>query len=316
MERIKFLKKNINFLIEEKGTVVVLMAIAMSVLAGFTALVTDMGFKYINQTKMVNALDSAVLAGVQELPADPQLALEQAADYANMNGLLAGEFTFEVNANNRSITGTANRQIGLIFARALGLTTTQVSARSQARIAPISSTGGVVPFGVIRDAYIYGQEVTLKEGAGDQIYSGWFGALRLGGNGAHVYRDNIKYGYPENISIGDVIGTESGNMSGPTRAGIEYRLNECHHIPRCTFESYVEGCPRILIVPMVSIEEINDGSHPSSVRVVGFAAFLVNEYIGNGQESNVVGRFINYVIPGRSEENGSDFGLYGSQLCE
>ncbi|PKM76264.1 MAG: hypothetical protein CVU90_13545 [Firmicutes bacterium HGW-Firmicutes-15] len=310
------IKKIRKFLWNEKGTVLVVLAIAMSVLIGFTALVTDVGFKYLNEAKMANALDSAVLAGVQELPAEPQLALEQAINYANLNGVLSGESSFQVDVSNRSISGTANRQLNLFFARALGFETTQVSASSKARITPISSTGGLVPFGVIKEAYTFGQEVILKEGAGDQSYSGWFGALRLGGNGAHVYRDNIKYGYPENISIGDVIETESGNMSGPTRAGIEYRLNECHHVPRCSMNSYVNGCPRILIIPMVNVEDINEGGHPSSIRVVGFAAFLVDCYIGNGQESNVVGRFINYVISGRTEENGSDFGLYGSQLCE
>ncbi|MDD3364950.1 MAG: pilus assembly protein TadG-related protein [Syntrophomonas sp.] len=310
------MKKISEFLRNEKGTVVVVLAIAMSVLAGFTALVTDVGFKYFNEAKLVNALDSAVLAGVQELPADPQLALEQAVNYADLNGILGGESSFQVDVSNRSVSGTANRQLGLFFARVLGFETTQVSASSKARIAPISSTGGIVPFGVIKEAYTFGQEVTLKEGAGDQSYSGWFGALRLGGTGALVYRDNIKYGYPEIISIGDVLEIESGNMSGPTRAGIEYRLDECHHVPQCSINSYVHGCSRILIVPMVNIEDINEGGHPASVRVVGFAAFLVNEYIGNGQESNVVGYFINYVASGTTSENGSDFGLYGSQLCE
>ncbi len=310
------MKKIREFLCNEKGTVLVVLAIAMSVLAGFTALVTDVGFKYLNEAKLTKALDSAVLAGVQELPADPRLALEQAAQYANLNGVLASESSFQVDVSNRSMTGTANRQLGLFFAQALGFETTQVSASAKARIAPISSTGGVVPFGVNKEAYTFGQEVTLKEGAGDQSYSGWFGALQLGGNGAHVYRDNIKYGYPEAIRIGDVIETESGNMSGPTRAGVEYRLNECHHVPQCSIHSYIDGCPRILIIPMVDIESINEGGHPSSVRVLGFSAFLVNEYIGNGVESNVVGNFINYVIPGRSDESGSDFGLYGAQLCE
>ena len=299
----------------EKGTVLVLLAMAMSVLAGFTALVTDVGYQYLNEAKLANAIDSAVLAGVQELPADPRLAVEQAANYAGLNGVLAGEYSFQVDASNRSISGTATRQLNLFFARALGLATTQVSVSSKARIAPISSTGGIAPFGVIKEAFTFGQEVNLRQGAQDLSVPGWFGALRIGGNGAHVYRDNIKYGYPENVSINDVIAIESGNMSGPTRAGIEYRLNECHHVPRCSINSYVHGCPSIIIVPMVNIEDSQEGK-ASSVRVVGFGAFLLKEYMGNGQESDVVGNFINYVIPGRPDENGADFGLYGSQLCE
>lgn len=70
-----------------------------------------------------------------------------------------------------------------------------------------------------------------------------------------------------------------------------------------------------MIVPMITIVATEDGN-PSSVQVVGFGAFLVKEYIGNGDESDVVGNFINYVIPGNSDDDGADFGLYGSQLYE
>ncbi len=309
------LRKIRDLLHNEKGAVLIIIAVAMSVLMGFTALVTDVGYQYLIKAKLVNAIDSAVLAGVQELPADPLMALEQAANYASLNGLLPSEYSFQVDVSNRSIDGTATRPLNLFFARALGFNTTQVSVSSKARIAPIASTGGIVPFGVIKEAYTFGQEVYLREGYEDLSVPGWFGALRIGGNGAHVYRDNIKYGYAENVSINDVIAIESGNMSGPTRAGIEYRVNECHHVPRCSINSYVNGCPIIMIVPMVNIVASSGGA-PSSVQVAGFGAFLVKEYIGNGNQSDVVGNFINYVIPGNSDEDGADFGLYGSQLYE
>lgn len=305
-----------KFRSSEKGSVSTLVAMLMLVLVGSLALVTDAGVLYINKGKMVNALDSAVLAGVRELPANPGEALLVANNYGNINGLTSEETTFQLDSDQHSISGYANRQVELCFARALGINRKNVEVRAKARIAPISSTGGVVPFGVIEDEFKFGEEITLKEGAGDQEYNGWFGALSLGGTGAHIYRDNIKYGYPEEISIGDIISIEAGNMSGPTKAGVEYRIAQCPHTPRCSINSFVEGCPRILIVPIVNVETTNENGHPFTVKVKGFGAFLVEEYTGNGNENQVRGAFIQYVIPGKPGNDAGDFGLYGVQLIE
>lgn len=305
-----------KFRLNEKGSVSTLVALLMMALLGALALVTDAGVLYINQEKMLNALDSAVLAGVRELPANPQGALQVAGNYGNINGLSSEEASFELDSDQRSISGYANRQVELCFAMALGINRKNVEVTAKARIAPISSTGGVVPFGVIEDDFTFGEVITLKEGAGDQAYNGWFGALSLGGSGAHIYRDNIKYGYPEEISIGDIINIEAGNMSGPTKAGVEYRIDQCPHTPRCSVGSFVEGCPRIFIVPIVNVETVNESGHPFTVKVKGFGAFLVEEYIGNGTENLVRGVFIQYVIPGRPSSDAGDFGLYGVQLIE
>lgn len=300
----------------EKGTVAILLAIAMVVLAGFTALVTDAGLLFINHGKLENGLDSAVLAGAQALPADPEGALDAAREYAELNGMQSGEYTFNISSDNHSISGDATRRVGMFFARALGVDGASVQASSRASVSPIAAVIGIVPFGVLDYDFEFGDEVVLKEGAGDNQYAGWFGALRLGGNGASVYESNIKYGYDGEIKIGDVIPIESGNMSGPTQKGIEYRINQCHHSPSCTIDCFQEGCPRILTVPIVCIEEINPGTHVFSVRVLGFGAFLVDEYVGHGNDNEVRGAFIRYVIPGTSNGNASDFGLYQAQLCE
>ncbi len=196
----------------------------------------------------------------------------------------------------------------------MGFQTADLSAHARARIASISAATGIVPFGILEQELHFGQQMILKEGGGDGD-TGWFNALSLGGNGASTYLDSIKYGYPEEIEIGQTVPTESGNMSGPTREGIEYRNSLCHHDPHCSLDSYVEGCPRILLIPVIRIADIDQGN-VSFVDVVGFAAFLVDQYVGNGHENEVRGSFIKYVIPGTTSENAGDFGLYGSKLIE
>lgn len=305
-----------RLLIEEKGAVTVLLAAALVVLTGFTALVTDIGLLYLTRSRMVDALDSAVLAGVQELPANPDNALNMADTYAAMNGLAANECSFTIEDDNTIISGDAERDVNFLFARVLGHYQTDVKVHARARISPVSALCGVAPFGVLEDNYNFGQEIVLKQGGGESLYSGWFGALGLGGNGANVYEKNVKYGYDGKIAIGDIIPVESGNMSGPTKKGINYRIQNCNHSPQCSINSYVEGCPRIIKVPVIRIENINQGGHPSEVRVIGFAAFFIDEYVGNGNENAVRGAFIHYVIPGETDEDAPDLGLYTTQLIE
>ncbi|WP_054697150.1 hypothetical protein [Syntrophomonas palmitatica] len=116
--------------------------------------------------------------------------------------------------------------------------------------------------------------------------------------------------------MGDIISIESGNMSGPTKNGVEYRINMCKHTPSCSYYQYHKGCPRILLVPVVHIEQVNWGEHPCTVKVVGFAAFFTEEYAGQGIENKVKGKFMRYVISAKGDENVSDSGLYTAKLCD
>jgi len=58
----------------------------VSVLLGITALVTDVGLLYVHRLELQKALDSAVMAGAQELPSDDAGAVAMARQYAAING--------------------------------------------------------------------------------------------------------------------------------------------------------------------------------------------------------------------------------------
>lgn len=303
-------------LTNQSGSTIVLVLLLMVVLLGFTALVIDAGLIYLNKTKMVNALDSAVLAGVQELPDDPDAALTVATEYALHNKIKMEEInSITVGEDNRTISATASRQLSLFFARSLGAEFANINAYAKAQIESISTAVGVVPFGILEQELHFGQTMVLKEGGGDGD-TGWFNALSLGANGASTYLENIKYGYNEEIKVGQTVPTEAGNMSGPTKTGIEYRNGQCQHMPHCSADSFVEGCPRILIIPVIRITDVDNSGNVSYVQVLGFAAFLVDGYVGDGNDNEVQGTFIRYVIPGETGEGAGDYGLYGSRLVE
>ena len=194
-----------------------------------------------------------------------------------------------VENENTAISATASREVQLLFARTLGFKSTRVKGHSKARIVPISVSRGTAPFGVLEGDYQFGEEVTLKEGTGEEPQHGWFGALSLGGSGASIYKKNLKFGYPGRLAVGDLVSTESGNMSGPTSEGLAYRINCCHHVPQCSINCFASGCSRILIVPIVRAVSQNPGDHTFTVRIVGFGAFLVDSFVGNGSYNLVRG---------------------------
>lgn len=73
--------------IGERGQSLVLGALLMVVLLGFTAMSVDVGY-YLRQRAIVqHAVDAAALAGAQELPDDQALAEQMARNYAEANGV-------------------------------------------------------------------------------------------------------------------------------------------------------------------------------------------------------------------------------------
>lgn len=297
----------------EKGTAVVLVALALTGLLGMVAMVTDFGQYYLWENRLQAMADAAALAGVQELPDHPGTAASVAEQYLTANGAgVLTEKTISVAADNRAITVELGQDVNFAFAPILGVEKSRVKVRSVARVAPVKAMKGLAPLAVKQQNFVFGQEYSLKNAAGEGE-NGWYGAMALGGHGASIYEDNLKYGYQGVISIGDIIETEPGNMSGPTRNGIQYRLGTM--TDTSTPDNINPNSPRLLYVPV--IDEI-PGNGRTTARVVGFAAFLLkNELPGNGNDCEIKGYFVRTITPAEElDETINGFGLYGTRLSE
>lgn len=257
----------------QKGTVIVVVALMMTVFISFLALVIDIGSLYLERIRLVNTLDAAALAGVQDLPDDSQQAETVALDYASRNGL-DNNVTVEITDDDHQIGLSGSKQVGMNFAVIFGIDQVEVAASSKARVGHVTAVTGAVPFGVVSQNFVYGDKYYLKYGAGgDEVASGRngnFGALALGGTGANNYEDNIKYGYDSSLEVGQDVTTEPGNMAGPTTRGVEYRMDQSRTVPACSYDSVEADCPRLVMVPV--IDELGKGRSTSTI--VGFAAFF------------------------------------------
>lgn len=306
---------------DQRGMALILVAAGMLAFTGFMALVADVGLLVLNRERLVNAVDAAALAGAHELPLNPSQAKVMAVNYALQNGVsplepLVGEYLGEPNTK---LTVSATRQVDFIFARVLGINSGNVSATATAAVSGISAMKGAAPLAIPDRPFEFGVTYTLKLASNSDVPSilgpGTFGALSLGGEGADVYEYNLKYGYPAQVHVDDVIDTETGNISNPTFRAIDYRMGLCNHSPACTPTHFDPGCARIIFIPVYTEDLALEGQIPS-VTISGFAAFLVDSVSGQGVGSYINGSFIRLVAEGELSSDQADYGLLGAKLIE
>lgn len=311
VKRFRLVKRFWN---EESGASIVLVALMLTVLLSMAALVIDGGLLYMNRAKLVHAIDAAVLAGAQDLPDHPDTARATAEAYLRSNNIDPADVTIQITDSNTHISASASKPVSFFFAPVIGLTGTNVEGNATAIIAPIIATGDLVPWGVSEQSFVYGQQYHLKTGSPADSHdpgtiNGWFGCLQFPGNsGADDYRDAILSGYAGTLEIGDHLETEQGNMSGPTETGVLSRFNACNHTPSCTYSSFVRSCPRVVVVPVITVV----GAH--EVEVKGFAAFVLEGESGSGNNCYVTGRFVHTVGSGDVSTSAADYGFYGVKL--
>ncbi|MEX2238105.1 MAG: pilus assembly protein TadG-related protein [Dehalococcoidia bacterium] len=304
----------------------VLTAAALLVLCGFSALALDVGRLYLTRGELQNGADASALAGGQSLAKDQATAEAAARDWAERNDLEADEVVsidFDVNCSGESkenaIRVEVKREVTFAFARVLGINESDVVACSTVQIGSPGWMSGVIPFGVEEDSINFGGSTTLKTDSSNKAGSNT-GLLALGGRGASNYRDNLKYGYDEEICASEWSGescmteTEPGNKIGPTREGMEYRLGNTSAACDTFNEVFVQrdddkygfrgdaGCNpfqgsvnslRVVVIPVIA--EL-PGNGRKDVEILRFAVFFLEDLDScTGNDCTVTGRFVDFM---------------------
>lgn len=288
--------------LNNSGYTLVVMTLAMVFVLGMTALVTDIGLTIYQKEKLENAVDAATLAGMQDIDKDDATVISSVQQYASLNGVDPTTLNISINSDRKGISVQSNKNVNYFFARILGINSAIVNTQSDAKVVPVTSYTGARPLAIVDQTLVYGQQYTLKDGAGNGA-SGNYGALALGGNGACVYEDNILNGYQSTLNVGDTVSTESGNIAGPTQQAINSLINLD---PNSTYTNFQTGSPRLIVIPIVNTLSVN-GKKP--VIIVGFAAFFLEGTSGSGGHTSVIGRFIKYEVSGNGSDGQTDYGL-------
>lgn len=285
-------------------TYIVVLGLVAIVLAG--ALVVDYGMAVIEDVKLSNALDAAVLGGSLELPTDPVSARTVAEGILTDNGVALDHVIITIGTGNMSMEINGNKDVQFALAKIIGLNSGIVNAKSKAIIGPMGGTGtGVRPFGVEQQELIYGQQVILKEEGGDGT-TGNYGALALGNTGSSTFTYNTLYGFDGDISIGDILDSEPGNMASVIDPLKTYLNTEPVSVGNISRESI-----RLWTIPIM--DDMNMSGRDTAT-VVGFAKFYIEDIKERSGKAEITGRFIRYTSSGEIDENAQDWGSYSNKL--
>lgn len=296
---------------DERGLTFVMVSVGMMALVGMAALVTDFGLIALARQSLVNAADSAALAGARELTLDPNpatrevTARQKALEVAVANGAPSDRVTVGIDGGKLSVD--AGQAVGLVMSRPFGVNSRDVHAHAAAAVGGVTSYRGIAPLCIKEQALTYGEICTLKYGS--PTSPGNFGALSLGGRGADTYRQNLINGYNHEVRIGDVLETKPGNMSGPTD-GIDQRLARCND--GCTYNNFRPGCPKILVVPTHN----DDLKGRDEITVTGFAVIFVDRESTNSDSDEIKGYFVRMAAEGDIDTSRNVTGLYAVKLVE
>lgn len=289
----------------EQGAFTVITVFAMVGFLAILALVVDFGSLYLEKQQLQKMADAAVLAGAQEMPGSYINAKEEMNKVIQYNNGDPNHFTYQTNRTFTKLEVTGLTKGTLYFANMFGITEPDLSVKATVELQPITSAKGAIPLGIKPTTDLaFGTYQTIK--VSDSTY-GNFGAIELTGSGANNYENDLKNGYSETLSIGQILSYENGKMTGATIDAISARINHC---PTATYTNFPKDCKRVVLVPI--IEQLDR----KQVKVMGFATFFIEKVTSPSSGAEVSGRFINWVQNGESSTGQTDYGTYVMRLTQ
>lgn len=313
----KMIEKAFKCLKNRSGNSAIIFLMMATVLIGMLAFVTDAGMMYLEKSRLQNAVDAIALAAMQDYSKGESAMRAQANHYAELNNISLGDLVVDISDSNKKITVITNKNVPMYFAKIFNITNAVLQAKASAKIGTIVATGGIRPFAVEQQTFTYGETYSLKKGATGGL-TGNYGALALGGTGATNYKNNLQYGYHGDLEIGDLVAigedmtTEPGNMAGPTYEAVRYILDQDTHTSH-DLSKLEKDCPRLIVIPVVDSLDIEGRS---TVKIVGFATFFLEETTYEGGKTEVIGKFIKTLGQGEINDIATDYGMLGVKLVD
>ncbi len=294
---------------DEAGQTAVVFTVFLVVLVMSAGLAIEGGRLLLERRDMQGVADAAALAAVQAIPNSHPEAQDIALDYTEERNA-DGAVLVSADTQSDRITVTVEGTIGSSL---LGLFSIDeantVQATATAAVRSVPGIGKALPMALMDGVYQPGQLAEIKtqnpQGPGN------FGAVRLEreppctlSSGANDYRGFIRTSDNGGIDscptpIGSTIATETGNMSGPTRQGLDARIGNNADTFDDVFQldpasgRYIvvkPDSPRVGVIPVVlNMNGSTDWPNgQSQLQVVGYSLVYIGkvDQAGNPAHTN------------------------------
>lgn len=308
----------------QSGQAAVLIALALTVIAGMLALILDGGYIYLERRRMQNAADAAAFAGARELAlradnsADSERRiLRQINTYAERNGTPDTNGVPEDENNNNvqayfldsnnqvlgsrigtngyvpanavSVLVQARKEFPTFIAGIIGSPTAAAQAISQARYGPVSALTGLAPIAVRQFNFAYGQTYTIWDD--DKTEADPTSGIIVGGQRGWL---NFNGGNVSNDELRDWM---LYGYNGRVETGMW--INGDPGTRSSAVQAAGERIGQVIIVPIYdTVRPGQNGNGTLDYHIVGFGAFRVTAMNWQGNPKTISGRFERYVAPG------------------
>lgn len=290
----------------ERGNVLMIVSLGFTTFLGMVGLVIDGGMFYMEKTSLQKAANAAVLSGAQELMEEEmevELIVDEVLDQHGEAGSVDQLAVFM----EERVTLTLSRDMQTAFMMIFGIDAVEITAEAKAGIGPVGRAAGVAPLGIDESIELEYEEEYLLKVDEEDVDTGNFGILALEGKGANTYEDTLKYGSEEEFSIGEIVGTQTGNIANPTRRAIDHLISLCD-------DPYDRQCGRTILIPVYKpIDPV--GNQVKEVEITGFAYFYILDPLDT-QEKTIRGKFIERTSHGYVEEGAVYRGAFTISLME
>jgi Flp pilus assembly protein TadG len=305
---------------EDSGQVIALAVVSFTALLGIAGLVIDVGAWYHQQRVEQATADAAALAGAQDLPDNPDAAVQLAVKYASANGggLSASDVAISSDrAPNDTITVNLNQPADAYFTRLFGVHTVAIHVDAAARSDGVSSAQWVAPIAVSSQHPMLQCSPPPCTGAtqinlldlhqpGGSSAAGTFGLLdlRLGGDGSAgqtTVAAWLENGYDQSMPLGTYDGVPSTMFNGSA-----------------FLQALRDRVGTEVLFPVYRPPIVLGGSN-AQYDIVGWVGFQITSYSASGNSGTIFGSFTRYIARGLQAQNPTDqpdFGVRSVQLVK
>lgn len=299
-----------RWLSDESGNTILLAAMSMFVLLSIAGLAIDGGMIYMTKAELQKTANAAVLSGAQELTNSDVKVDEVTRNVvaSHNDGSSIDNLSIEM---DKKVAIDLSKTVSLAFSKLLGMETVKVKAHSAAELRTMGRAEGAAPLGIDDSVPLeFNKLYQLKVDTGGVEY-GNFGVLALGNTGARPYEENLRDGYQEELSVGDVIETQTGNIAGKTRDIVREKVDACPELPR---DINSRDCSRIILVPVYKPYSM-DVNQIKEVQITGFAYFYITDPM-DMKDTSITGIFIKRAGTGFETTEGVFKGAYSIRITE
>ncbi|MCA1030988.1 pilus assembly protein TadG-related protein [Bacillus timonensis] len=294
----------------EKGNAIILVSLALMGLLAMAGLVIDGGMVYMTKSHLQKVANSAVLSGAQELTNKEEevnrVVTKILSSHQEQASLIETKITM-----GKKVEVDLKKPVRLAFSKLFGIENVDVYAHAAAELGVMGRATGAAPLGIEDSIQLeYFKEYKLKVDSSG-VEHGNFGVLALGGPGASTYEDNLRYGYRDEIKVGDIIDTQTGNIAGKTRLAVKERVDGCQHTESSMFD---RNCSRVILIPVYKAYN-QTSNQMKQILVTGFAYFYITDPM-NSKDTSITGMFIKRTGTGFTEPGSVDRGAFSIRLTE